>query len=185
MIKKHLHKYSREVSLVILTLFLSLTILPRLTHSQEQVSCPDFTVQQINQAKQTFYDNLQNLVSDSTPASTNLNLIFEDYRNFLSRASLFVQDNSTNINDSGNVLSGPEAQKCKEILQVEKQTVQTTLNNTLKASIYGKQSFNLSEKYSQINQQFNDLNTETNQVTQKVKSFSQQLPCYSRACVQD
>lgn len=162
-------------------------LLPNLPvgYSQDQPTCPSFTVTQIQTAKQDFYTNLQKIVSDATPASSNTTLAFDLYRDYLSTLTNIFQDNAENIGDTGGVLTTPQTIACQRIISTDKAVVQETLEGILKSSISGKQSFNLTEKYSQINQKFRDLNQETNQVSKKIKDFSQQLPCYSRACVQD
>lgn len=163
----------------------SFTFVSPVSYSQDQPVCPDFTVQLIQESKLNFYDDLKIIISDASPATENTTLAFDLYRDYLSNVSSLFQDNSPNIPESQSVLSGPVAEKCKEIILTDKSIVQETLQNILKASISGKQSFNLTEKYSQINQQFIDLNLQSNQVSKKIKDFSQQLPCYAQACVQD
>jgi hypothetical protein len=155
------------------------------SYSQEESTCPDFVKSNIQLVKTEFYENLSKLVSDSTSSTQNLALVFESYRDYLGQLSELFQDNSPNLAQSENVLTTPQAAKCQEYIQTEKTIVQTTMQNLLEASIRGKQSFNIIEKYSQINTQFSDLKLETDQVTKKIKTFSQQLPCYSQACVQN
>lgn len=155
------------------------------SYSQDEAVCPDFTVQQIQNTKQEFYTNLQKLVSDATPASTNTTLTFDLYRKYLSDLSNLFQDNAENVSEQNQLPTAPQTTVCQKIISNDKEAVQETIQSVLKASISGKQSFNLIEKYSHINQKFTDLNQQSNQVSKKIKDFSQQLPCYSHACVQD
>lgn len=171
-------------ALSLLGAFTLVTYLP-ISYSQDQPVCPEFTVQQIQNVKQEFYTNLQKIVSDATPATTNTTLTFDLYREYLANLSSLFQDNAENISQSNQLPTTPQTTVCQKIISNDKQVVQETLESILKSSISGKQSFNLIEKYSHINQKFTDLNQQSNQVSKKIKDFSQQLPCYSHTCVQD
>lgn len=179
------HKKQYILGATLLIVLTGATLSQPTTHSQDQVVCPDPIKAQVQDIKSEFYTDLSKLISDSTASTQNLSLVFESYRSYLSRLSQVFQDSAPNVPDSNNILTTPESTKCQQYIQSEKSLVQTTMENLLQASIRGKQSFNLIEKYSQINTQFSDLKTETDQVTKKIKTFSQQLPCYSSACVKN
>lgn len=168
-----------------LVLLCSILFLPFTANSQETAECPDFTKNQVIQLKAEFYQNLDQRLSQATPVSTDLSPIYDLYRQLLSDLSDIFQDTSPNVIQDQNVLSDPQAESCRSFIETQKNSIQKTLESVLNKTISQKQSFNLIEKYSQINQQFSNLKTETDQVANKIKTFSQKLPCYSQACVQD
>ena len=168
-------------TLVFFVTIFSSTALNQVASSQ----CSDFSKQQVLEEKVKFYQNIDRYLSSSNPNTDIAQGIFEEYRSFLSSVNQLQSTLSTNFVTGDQINTSPNAADCQNFINQQKQLVQNTIQSAFQRSNSLKQSFTLIEKYAQINQQFSDLKVETDQVSQKIQTFSQKLPCYSEACVQD
>lgn len=167
-------------------LLLTLLLTSSVAFSQEsQASCSAFTQNQILEEKVKFYQQLDKFLASSQPNSETHQLIFSEYRDLISKINSIINPKATNIIEGGEVTDSTNTQACRNFLSEQKQVIQKTVKLAIQRSNSLKQSYTLIEKYGQINKQFTDLKKETDQVSQKIQTFSQKLPCYADACVQD
>lgn len=154
--------------------------------NQESTStCSEANKQQILSEKITFYENFNQFLSTSAPNTEISQTAFDEYRKFLASINKLQVTQATNIALGDDVTVQANASNCQQFIEAQKQLIQETIKSAFQRSNISKQTYTLVEKYAQINQQFSDLKVEADQVSQKIQTFSQKLPCYSNACVQD